>query len=291
MNAVELEWALYDGVITHISKVDRGKRCSCCCPHCKAPLVARKGEKNSHHFAHENREDCGHGPETALHLRAKAILANDQMLVLPSPYKNTLCLERLKIMDGKLAYQEVRVENKLGPIVPDVMLLSNGFRFVVEIYVTHQSTKEKISYLTSNDFPGIEIDLSDTDRNCSTSQLKYLVLRESTNRTWLHPEPPPKAIAPPIKTEKPTPVWMRPEYQESGTATLSSQVIDRLNRELQSGHKEERKLPPKPTPANNPNRKKMMGLEPSQCVSCVQWTTKWSSFDTKTGKCRCRECH
>ncbi len=290
MNAVELEWAFYDGVITHISKVDRGKRCFCTCPHCEAPLVARKGEKNSHHFAHENREDCGHGPETALHLRAKAILASSHTIALPSPHKSTLCLERLEIMDGKLVYQQVRVETQLGAIVPDVLLLSNEFGFVVEICVTHQSTKEKISYLESNDLPGIEIDLSDADRNCSTPKLEYLVLREFANRIWLHPEPPATTIAPPMEAEKPTPVWLRQEYQESGTATLPAQFIDRLNRELQSGHKEERKLPPKPDPTNNPFRKKMMGQEPSKCITCGQWTTKWTYFDTKTGKCRCKEC-
>lgn len=38
--------------IVNIEDVERGKECGCTCPACEKPLVAKKGPKKMHHFAH-----------------------------------------------------------------------------------------------------------------------------------------------------------------------------------------------------------------------------------------------
>ena len=53
--------ALKDGAITHVKDVDSGLKCGCVCPACGEPLVARKGTKIMHHFAHKAGHNCEYG--------------------------------------------------------------------------------------------------------------------------------------------------------------------------------------------------------------------------------------
>ena len=67
----KLIYALKDGNIVSIDDVPSGKECGCVCPACGDELIARKGQKRMHHFAHRSNEDCEYGYESSLHLAAK----------------------------------------------------------------------------------------------------------------------------------------------------------------------------------------------------------------------------
>ena len=61
-----------DGHLARIDEVKNGLACSCTCPACKEPLVAKnQGEKRVHHFAHQSGTECEHAYETMLHMLAK----------------------------------------------------------------------------------------------------------------------------------------------------------------------------------------------------------------------------
>lgn len=70
--------------LVHISEVARGLECGCMCPSCGHPLIARKGNKKIHHFAHYNRAECKNAVETAMHIAAKNILEKNMRLVIHS---------------------------------------------------------------------------------------------------------------------------------------------------------------------------------------------------------------
>lgn len=82
----KLIYALKDGNIVSIDEVQSGKDCGCVCPACGDELIARKGEKRMHHFAHRSNEDCEYGYESSLHLAAKAILSRSEKMVIPPVY-------------------------------------------------------------------------------------------------------------------------------------------------------------------------------------------------------------
>lgn len=46
-----------DGQIQFVGDVPRGAACGCFCPVCGSPLVAKRGEINDWHFAHEERQE------------------------------------------------------------------------------------------------------------------------------------------------------------------------------------------------------------------------------------------
>lgn len=61
------------GNLVNIDEVKPGRDCSCLCPMCKEPLIAKnKGQKLSHHFAHWSGRECIYAYESMLHLLAKA---------------------------------------------------------------------------------------------------------------------------------------------------------------------------------------------------------------------------
>lgn len=62
------------GVLRHVDDVPNGAACSCICPSCKQPLVARNGgSKVIHHFAHR-AGSCKWAAETAVMLLAHGII-------------------------------------------------------------------------------------------------------------------------------------------------------------------------------------------------------------------------
>ena len=71
--------------IVNVKQVERGLACMCFCFECGEPVVARKGEKNEHHFAHlNNKESCTIHPESILHKFAKQVIMQERYLTLPS---------------------------------------------------------------------------------------------------------------------------------------------------------------------------------------------------------------
>ena len=80
---LKLPFGLKDGKILHISQVEQGLNCGCICPNCQHPLIARKGSKTTHHFAHYKGKECEKALETALHIAAKEILSRYKRIILP----------------------------------------------------------------------------------------------------------------------------------------------------------------------------------------------------------------
>jgi hypothetical protein len=72
------------GAVVHVSQVTRGLDCGCICFRCGGVLVARKGVRREHHFAHYGDSDCSGAAESLLHRLAKDLLSNATALALPS---------------------------------------------------------------------------------------------------------------------------------------------------------------------------------------------------------------
>jgi hypothetical protein len=109
------------GNMRHISEVERGDACGCNCPACDAPLTARKGPENVHHFGHQVSSSCVTAPETALHRLAKEIVATKLILVLPEVKAEfngeTTVIHKVGRFSFDKAIQEAR---HLQNVVPDL---------------------------------------------------------------------------------------------------------------------------------------------------------------------------
>lgn len=174
--------------MAHVSEVESGGRCACVCPGCGAPLVAKKGARIDHHFAHEGTTDgmpCRTGPETALHKFAKEILGRRLHLELPP-----LTLEEggdrwIGYGGGRYRFDGADLEQRLGGIVPDVIVRRGDRDLLVEMAVTHSCGPEKIETIRSMDVAAIEIDLAGLPRDVSRADLEASIL-EAAPRRWIH---------------------------------------------------------------------------------------------------------
>lgn len=189
-SSAELIYALNDlGVIVHISSVASGKACRCWCPECKIALVAKKGKHLTHHFAHATDTSCAGAPETALHKYAKQIVAKNLRLVLPditASYESKV----LKLWAGhEVKFDEALEEyRELKQFIPDVYLLRDGRKLLIEVAVTHFCDEAKISEIRTKGIAAVEIDLSKLPRDAAPEVVSKAVLDEA-HRCWIfHPQ-------------------------------------------------------------------------------------------------------
>lgn len=153
------EDAVY-GSLRHISEVANGKACGCICFGCKRPMVARNGgDVLAHHFAHRPEEavyDCTTAGETALHIRAKEIIAKHCRVTLPATSTLGLDGKPIEVTAGRsVELTDVRLEAVAGELIPDVTAtMPNGRRIFIEIANTHLCPPEKIVKL---DAMGVEV--------------------------------------------------------------------------------------------------------------------------------------
>ena len=87
LNRSHLYWGIDKdtGDVVDIDEVSvRGLSCNCRCAACKGDFIARKGEKNKHHFAHQSNYECVYANEIAIYLMAKRMLEQSGTIQMPS---------------------------------------------------------------------------------------------------------------------------------------------------------------------------------------------------------------
>lgn len=179
---LNLVYALRGDELVYVSDVERGLKCGCRCPACNGELVARKGEKKAHHFAHHNADTCAYGYETSLHLAAKDILLHAGKLDLPLSHDLLSGKIRKELCDdmwtngGEITIDNVELEKKFGSVIPDVIIHSGSRVIFVEIYVTHPIDDKKLQKLRELKIPTIEVNLSNMDDSVSREQLEHIIL-------------------------------------------------------------------------------------------------------------------
>lgn len=137
------------GKNVYIDEVPNGKNCGCFCKECGGELVARHGEKRIHHFAHASGNDSINCSQTALHILAKEILAEEGRVPIPR--------------SGKIEFHsadKVELEKSLDDIIPDIFAVVKDRVFMVEILVSHAVDEKKLNKIKEHRISCIEIDLS-----------------------------------------------------------------------------------------------------------------------------------
>lgn len=186
---VKLPFGLKDGEIIDISKVESGLKCDCVCPNCKSPLIARKGFKTIHHFAHYKSPECKLAYETAIHLMSKKIFEKHKRMKVPKVevligknyFKNFIAYE-----ENYVDFDSVKTEKKLENIIPDIILEKNGKNLLVEIAVTHFIDKSKNKKINNHKFSTLEINLSQEKRDINEEYLTEILIDKLENKKWIY---------------------------------------------------------------------------------------------------------
>ena len=156
---------IVDGSPRHISQVTNGAACGCVCFGCGRRLIARNGGNRvvrAHSFAHRPEDmvvDCTSSGETALHIRAKEIIARHCRVTLPETSVLDLDGKRLVVSPVRsIDLTDVHLETAEGEVIPDVVAtMPNGRRLFIEIANTHPCPPEKIEKLDAMGVDVLEI--------------------------------------------------------------------------------------------------------------------------------------
>lgn len=196
-----IPFGLRDGILIHISEVDRGEDCNCVCTECDMVLVAKKGSAREHHFAHHpsvvQASTCGSGVESSLHRYAKQIIADAGYLDVPA-FKIGLPppdsdLENW-IPAKRVTFTRVEVEESMvfGRRRVDVVGYTHEGRLLIEICVTHRVRGKKLQEVKASSEAMVEIEVSRDSLYSKVSEgngsLRQVILESLENKRWLfHP--------------------------------------------------------------------------------------------------------
>jgi hypothetical protein len=168
-----------------IEHAERGLACDCFCFECGEPVVAKKGEKNEHHFAHiSNKESCFINPESILHKFAKQVIIEANGLLLPA-------LPNSEETEAKLwQFSQITPEVKFGNIQPDLMVMVDKDTYFIEIAVTSFVDEVKLERIKAIGTPTVELDLRELlkgDITIPSDAAKDFILNQLEHKRWLYP--------------------------------------------------------------------------------------------------------
>ena len=236
---IQLEYGVKNGKIVNISDLPEGKKglqCECVCPGCGGRLVARKGAKKRHHFAHYN-EPCNlvTAQQTALHMLAKEVLEEERTFMFPGFYvsRNEVNWEpdhesydyyQVPELQYRGPYrarcESVTLEKRVSDFVPDIIVNVRGKVCLIEIAVTHFVDEEKQKKIEAVGLPMVEVDLSSHHgQSLSRDVIRDVMVNQIDGKTWVYN---------PLRKE--ALVWAASEYQRRYDAWVEAEEIKQEER-------------------------------------------------------------
>lgn len=176
------------------AEVDSGLACGCVCPGCESPLIARK-RKRVWHFAH-NGLVCANGAETALHLMAKQILADERKVELPAVEVSISATDAFgmlqtvsTVLSGprSVQYGMVNLEVTRDNRRPDAVGFGGevDIEHRIEVFVHHAVDSSKAGELEALDCACFEICLTDILGGTSVDELRKFVIASPNRIKWI----------------------------------------------------------------------------------------------------------
>lgn len=186
-----------NGQLVHVSEVPRGLACGCICASCHLELIAKKGTKRKHHFAHKINSHCDGGVETTLHLLAKEIFQEINQFTIPAYHFHKekkiksgieISHDKLVVKGGEISIDEAHIECVAQGFTPDIVVTSNRKKLLIEIAVTHLVDRKKMRHIRKYGLPAIEIRLDWNDALLTKSELSKKLRVDVECKHWLfHP--------------------------------------------------------------------------------------------------------
>lgn len=181
----KIPWGIRNDKLIHISEIsseNKGLKCNCVCPSCGTKLEAHKGIKNIEYFKHKNDESsCNTALETATHIFAKYIIEKEKRFNLPAVSKG----DEIIFKERELVVDNVKLENRIGEIVPDIICKINNKELIIEINVTHPVSEKKKDKIELLGIAAIEISISQDIIFSKPEVIANHIINEVKNKKWI----------------------------------------------------------------------------------------------------------
>lgn len=193
------------GKVVGVDQVCSGINCGCVCLFCDVVLIARKGDKKAHHFAHNAREvnedkPCLASFERAVFWMARTIFQEEKSFYIPKKkvhFKdgNLKIFKEYLIEDKWIEYSNIEFpEPHINQNFDTTIIFIQGVPLAVNLYYSKLGTLPFHGAYLLNEQPiaNIAVDLSDlymqlVDRKSGfKSVLKERVTGENGSKEWLY---------------------------------------------------------------------------------------------------------
>lgn len=179
------------GELHSIEDVASGLSCNSICPYCHTRLIARKGEKRSHHFAHETKYDCVFGPAVAVYQAVFKAIQKHRKLYLPDAvlkfdsYKEDELIASAKVLD--ITDVTYACEDKQFP--PTLLVYKDSFQLQIILNFNLFYEASDIEALKSHAYEkNISILMIDIDLDESTitdQMISRIIFSPQIYREWI----------------------------------------------------------------------------------------------------------
>lgn len=132
----------------HVDRVPDGTWGPFHCLECNEALLYRQSRRARTHFAHRPDTKCT--GETALHLYAKALLAQVREFTFTPLVLSQAGLQEVVFEGGRFQLDVVAVEADQFSFRPDATVMVAGQAFAIEFKVSHAVTEEKQSKVAAS---------------------------------------------------------------------------------------------------------------------------------------------
>ena len=188
-----LAFGLLAGNVVHVDEVENGLACGCVCPACGVRLIAKHGQKQAHHFAHDSGNECSSVLQTALHLAAKAILMRDKRMLLPGLKETATAVDAIghvhevtrSTQPKMVTFDQVTEEVRFVSIIPDIMATFGDSHLIVEVAVHHFVDDVKLQKIKDLRISCVEVDLSGMVIGWTWDSLRAALVDELDRKKWL----------------------------------------------------------------------------------------------------------
>lgn len=179
------------GDLVTVDEVERGLACNCTCPSCGTQLEARKGNKRSHHFAHEINKECLYGAEISMYKAFYKLLKHSMKFCIPDAIiENEFGRGSVVVKKGTMIeLTDIKMYNDPIHYPPELVCYcgENRFRIILNIESYYNKDDFRIikEYGIQHNLPIVSIELDKVGELSSYSTLQEYV-DFPNHKTWIY---------------------------------------------------------------------------------------------------------
>ena len=168
----------------------RGLNCNCKCAACGGDFIARKGEVNKHHFAHQSNYECVYANEIAVYLVVKSILEQSNILLPAISVSIGGLNENIRqAWSSKVMEVFYHCDAEQYPPLMVGQVDGRPIRIVLQfgIYYTDEDYKQFRSEAIRNNWDCLIVNLPEiTDENSLNRNAILEAIERDSQKQWVH---------------------------------------------------------------------------------------------------------
>jgi hypothetical protein len=202
MNLIPFALSVDTNLLVDVADVQSGKKCGCICPSCNIPLIAKKGDINEWHFAHDSQFiekdqelSCDFSWAVAVKMMIKQILIEGSTLALPDYYIDFQGIgypnskKQIKVTDSSVIHYS---NPELKSLECDVTVEVKGKKLGVILLTKHSFSNVDTSFeqallgVLAISIENVGYDDEGKAVNHLRNQLRVLIESKTIAKHWLY---------------------------------------------------------------------------------------------------------